>query len=169
MSGYNGFSTREIADAVGMKAASVHYHFPAKSDIGVAVTERYTDRFLGALGDPESFPKNSTAVLKRYIDAFRQALAKDKKLCLCVVLGAESGGLPPEISHKTRVFFERNLEWLKTALQSSFGATPAQARRRAALVLASVEGGLVLWQSLQDDSVFEDIATSILSSFNNAA
>ena len=50
--GFNGFSTRDVADAVGIKAASVHYHFPMKSDIGVAVTERYTLRFLEDLGDP---------------------------------------------------------------------------------------------------------------------
>ena len=48
--GYHGFSFREIAKQVGIKAASVHYHFPGKDDLGAAVTRRYTDRFLAALG-----------------------------------------------------------------------------------------------------------------------
>ncbi len=28
--GFNGFSFREIADDVGIKSSSVHYHFPTK-------------------------------------------------------------------------------------------------------------------------------------------
>lgn len=165
VAGYNGFSTRDIADAVGIKAASVHYHFPAKSDIGIAVTERYTARFIEALGDPEGFPKNSPKVLKTYINAFRKALVKDKKLCLCVVLGAESGGLPPEVAKRARVFFEKNLEWLQIAIKSTFDSKRAESRKRAALVLASLEGGLVLALSLGDERVFEDVANSLLQRF----
>jgi len=165
VAGYNGFSTRDIADAVGIKAASVHYHFPAKSDIGIAVTERYTERFIEALGDPEGFPEKSPKVLKTYINAFRKALVKDKKLCLCVVLGAESGGLPPEVSSRARTFFEKNLAWLQIAFKTTYDLKPADSRKRAALVLASLEGGLVLAQSLGDERVFEDVANSLLQRF----
>jgi AcrR family transcriptional regulator len=49
--GYNGFSFREIAKAVGIKAASVHYHFPTKDELGAAVARRYTERFLATPGD----------------------------------------------------------------------------------------------------------------------
>ncbi len=166
VAGYNGFSTRDIADAVGIKAASVHYHFPAKADIGIVVTERYTARFLATLGDPERFHKNSTKALKTYIDAFRHALVTDKKLCLCVVLGAESGGLPEEVSNRTKIFFEKNLEWLQAAFKASHNMKPSESRKSAALVLASLEGGLVLGQSLENDAIFEDIAAKLIKSFS---
>src|SRR5260221_14573871 len=87
--GFNGFSTRDVADAVGIKAASVHYHFPVKADIGVAVTERYTLRFLEELGEPGSFDGDAKKVIARYVTMFRRALIRDGKLCLCAVLGAE--------------------------------------------------------------------------------
>ena len=32
--GYNNFSFREIANEVGIKSASVHYHFKTKADLG---------------------------------------------------------------------------------------------------------------------------------------
>src|SRR5262245_63327434 len=89
--GFNGFSTRDVADAVGIKAASVHYHFPTKADIGVAVTERYTDRFLEALGDPARFERNARSAVTVFVDSFRRALVRDRKLCLCAVLGADLG------------------------------------------------------------------------------
>src|SRR5215475_9650547 len=144
-SGFNGFSTRDVADAVGIKAASVHYHFPTKADIGVAVTERYTDRFLEALGDPDRFAKDARSAVTLYVDAFRRALVRDGKLCLCAVLGAEIGGLPTEVGQHTRIFFERNIEWLRRALTaSSSGASATRARADAMHILAALEGALIL-------------------------
>src|SRR6516164_5836758 len=117
--GFNAFSTRDVASTVGIKAASVHYHFPTKADMGVAVTERYTDRFLNQLGDPGRFKNGAREVVSLYVNSFRQTLVRDDKLCLCAVLGAEIGGLPQEVSSHTRIFFDRNLAWLRKALTGS--------------------------------------------------
>ena len=92
--GFNGFSTRDVASAVGIKSASVHYHFPTKADMGAAVTERYTDRFLDELGDPKRFKDDPREVVALYVNTFRETLTRDDKLCLCAVLGAEIGSLP---------------------------------------------------------------------------
>ncbi len=116
MAGFNGFSIRDVADAVGIKSASVYYYFPAKADIGVAVTQRYTERFIQGLGEPTAFRGDAEKALQRYLAAFRRALIRDEKLCLCAVLGAEIGGLPKDVGLNTRVFFEKNIQWLKTAL-----------------------------------------------------
>jgi TetR/AcrR family transcriptional repressor of nem operon len=35
---------------VGIKAASVHYHFPQKALLGAAVGDRHADKLLAALG-----------------------------------------------------------------------------------------------------------------------
>ncbi len=42
---------REIAGAVGIRTASLHYHFPGKADLGVALAARYRLRFNEALED----------------------------------------------------------------------------------------------------------------------
>jgi TetR/AcrR family transcriptional repressor of nem operon len=159
-SGFNGFSTRDVADAVSIKAASVHYHFPTKADIGVAVTERYTDRFLEVLGDPDRFEDARSAVT-RYVDSFRRALVRDGKLCLCAVLGAEIGSLPAEVGQHTRIFFERNIEWLRRALTASSGATAARARAEAQHILTALEGALIVSMSLDDRGVFENVARRV--------
>ena len=160
--GYNGFSTRDIANAVGIKAASVHYHFPAKADIGVAVTERYTERFIGNLGAPENYKDPASKPLDVYINAFRQALITDRNLCLCAVLGAESGGLPEQVSCRTRIFFEKNLEWLRAVMVAALNMSAEAARQRAALVLSSLEGALILSMSLDDPQLFEDVAAGLV-------
>jgi TetR/AcrR family transcriptional regulator, transcriptional repressor for nem operon len=39
--GFHGFSFRDLAADVGIKSASVHYHFPTKADLGVRLMRNY--------------------------------------------------------------------------------------------------------------------------------
>ena len=159
--GFNGFSTRDVASAVGIKSASVHYHFPTKADMGAAVTERYTDRFLNELGDPRQFKDDAREVVALYVDTFRETLIRDDKLCLCAVLGAEIGGLPLEVGSHTRVFFARNLAWLKKALAESSKMSVPEASAFAVHILAALEGGMILSKALDKEKIFENVATML--------
>ena len=156
--GFNAFSTRDVAGAVGIKASSVHYYFPTKVDIGVAVTERYTDRFLKQLGDPARFKGDAREAVALYVNSFRETLVRDDKLCLCAVLGAEIGGLPQEIGSHTRIFFDRNIAWLKKAFSGSSRMSAAEANAFAVHILAALEGGMILSKSLGKEKVFESVA-----------
>ncbi len=159
--GFNAFSTRDVAGAVGIKSASVHYHFPTKADMGVAVTERYTNRFLEQLGDPGRFKNGAREVIALYVNSFRETLVRDDKLCLCAVLGAEIGGLPLELGSHTRIFFDRNLAWLQKALVGSSRMNAAEAKAFAVHILAALEGGMILSKSLGKEKVFESVAAML--------
>ena len=87
--GYNGFSFRNIADAIGIKSSSVHYHFETKEKLAVATTKRYTENFITSLGDPEQLKANGVNPVVYYIGAFRDAIISDKGMCLCGILGTE--------------------------------------------------------------------------------
>ena len=39
--GVDGFSYADLAGAIGIRKASVHYHFPTKDDLAKALVERY--------------------------------------------------------------------------------------------------------------------------------
>jgi AcrR family transcriptional regulator len=43
--GFNGFSYQHIAVQLGIRNAAIHYHFPVKDDLGVALVQRYRERF----------------------------------------------------------------------------------------------------------------------------
>jgi TetR/AcrR family transcriptional repressor of nem operon len=159
--GFNAFSTRDVASAVGIKAASVHYYFPTKVDMGVAVTERYTERFLEQLGDPGRFKGDAREAVSVYVNSFRQTLIRDDKLCLCAVLGAEIGGLPQEVGGHTRIFFDRNIAWLRKALSGSAQMGAAEANALAVHILAALEGGMMLSKSLGKEKIFESVAAML--------
>lgn len=161
--GYHGFSFREIAKRIGIKAASVHYHFPGKEDLGAAVARRYTDRFLAALGAPDDADVPPDALLRRYVGAFRSALVDEGLMCLCGVLGAEIAHLPAPVADEARHFFQANIAWLDAVLDRRPNGLPPERRRAEALrIIATLEGAMILAKSLNDPDVF-DAATDTIT------
>lgn len=161
--GYQGFSFREIAKEAGIKAASVHYHFPGKEELGVAVAQRYTQRFLAALGPPDDTAVPPQALLRRYVAAYRKSLVEDGLMCLCGMFGAETANLPQPVAAEARRFFEANLDWLVVVIERRGVREGASAARAEAMqIVATLEGALILARSLDDPSVF-DAATQALA------
>src|SRR5579862_1588267 len=39
--GYNAFSFDDLAEELDIRTASIHYHFPTKADLGIALLRRY--------------------------------------------------------------------------------------------------------------------------------
>ncbi|MGI9521911.1 MAG: TetR/AcrR family transcriptional regulator, partial [Hyphomicrobiaceae bacterium] len=47
--GYHAVSFRDLAEKLGIKSSSVHYYFRQKEDLGLALVQRYRDRFYSDL------------------------------------------------------------------------------------------------------------------------
>jgi TetR/AcrR family transcriptional repressor of nem operon len=151
--GYNGFSFRDLAAEVGIKSASVHHHFPTKARLAAAVARRYADRFLAALGPPEA---GSVAAFRR---SFAEAFARDGGMCLCGVLAAEAGALPPEVAAEARRFFEGSLAHLLRLPEITAEPVPT---RRALFVLATLEGAMLLARVMPDPATFEHATAGLV-------
>ena len=163
--GYNGFSFRDVAAEVGIKSASVHYHYPTKADLGAAVAARYTNRFIEKLGDPADPAQSPEALLARHAAAFRHSLADDNQMCLCGMLGAEIASLPTAVAVEAKAFFERNIDWLQAVLgrtTSEEYRDDAATKRRALTILAALEGAILLARTLGRIEVFDQVAEEIL-------
>ena len=152
--GYGGFSFRELAAEIGIKSASVHHHFPTKASMAAAVARRYADRFLYAVAGQKP---NETAedAIAMYRSAFRSALERDGRMCLCGVLAAEAGGLPPEVAEATLTFFRRCIENLSHRMGGP------DTRARALHVMATLEGGMVLARAFGSIEAFDQATAGL--------
>src|SRR5262245_14765717 len=63
--GFNGFSYADVSAVVGVKTASLHYHFPSKADLGRALVERYSRAFQAALSEIGARDARAPARLER--------------------------------------------------------------------------------------------------------
>ncbi len=71
--GYNAVSFREIGAEVGVKSASVHYHFTQKQDLSAALVRRYTQNFTAKLGQISTTPKSPETMFRTYLQLHRDA------------------------------------------------------------------------------------------------
>jgi len=154
--GYHGFSFRELAAEIGIKSASVHHHFPTKAGMAAAVARRYLERFLEKVAPRPG--ENSEEAIAVYRSAFRSSLEQDGGMCLSGMLGAESGGLPAEVSEEIENFFRGAVADLTLRLG---GDTD-----RAFAVLATLEGGLILARAYGDVGAFDHAVMSLAASAN---
>ena len=152
--GYSNFSFRELATDVGIKSASVHYHFPTKADLGAELARQYTETFLGALGDPEALVSEGKDPIDTYVDLFRQALIKDEKMCLCGLLGAETDCLPDKVRAETKQFFERNLAWLERAHKLHKKVDQKEAQLLAIKTVSLLEGAMMISKAIDNNDLF---------------
>ena len=68
--GFNAYSYADIASELGVRKASIHYHFPSKHDLETELLERYRSGFIAALGTIESSVENGMERLKRYTQLY---------------------------------------------------------------------------------------------------
>lgn len=150
--GYNGFSFRDVAAEVGVKSASIHYHFPTKADLAVALTERYGDRFIEALGPP-----GVPGAHLRLIGAFRKAVEGEDKMCLCGVFGAERACLPEPLADPVAAFFSRLAAWASEGLDEAEGQTAG-----GEALVAGLQGALLTARATNDPALFDRVAARLL-------
>jgi TetR/AcrR family transcriptional regulator, transcriptional repressor for nem operon len=141
-SGYNAVSFRDLAADAQIKSASVHYHFPRKEDLGVALVDRYRERFFGAVAERALKARTPRERVTAFCEVYRSALKADESICLCGMLGAESPGLPPPLGDAVAAFFAANIEWLRDALDTAWSLKRREAFAVAAL--ASLQGAMIL-------------------------
>lgn len=150
--GYNGFSFEHISQAVGMRKASIHHHFPSKVVLGVAVVQRYTLQFEDALGQIDRQLSAPHERLLAYADLFETTFGHDHRLCVCGMLGAESSSLDEALNSEVRRFFELNLNWLQSAFQDGINAgawrQPHSAATLAETLLSLLEGAMLVGRSV---------------------
>lgn len=134
--GFAAASFRELAADVGVKSASVHYHFPQKADLGSALVNRYADRFMEVLAAPDAPDELREQRLERMIEAYIASLESEGAACLCTILGASTRDLPGPVSLSVDRFFKGLVGWGTTALGDQDDAEFAVSTLQGAMVLA---------------------------------
>ncbi len=146
--GANGMSYEDVSQAVGIRKASIHYHFASKADLIEAVLERYAVRFDEAVAQICATGESGARQLRSFTDIFRQTLAAGEgTICLCGMLASEVGTLDQASQERVRRFFDRGTEGLKQILEH--GVADGSLRltdlptQVAGMLFAALEGALL--------------------------
>lgn len=153
--GYNALSFREIGKEIGVKSASIHYHFPTKGDLGAALAQEYTQQGREILEQLASL-KTIGAKMEGYVAIFRKALEDENRMCLCGIMAAEQHDLPVEVRTEVVGFTDMNVSWLEAQLAAAHpDGEPSARRERALAIFAAVEGAQLVARGRGEVALFD--------------
>jgi len=158
--GYSGLNFRDLADEVGIKAASIYHHFPSKADLGAAVARRYWEDTTADLDAMLAEAPDPVRALRQYPQIFRRSLESDNRLCLCSFMSAEYDDLPEPVKKEVQAFADVNVAWLSKVLSAAGVVGPEQSEKRARAIFAAVAGAQLMARSRSDISLFDALIES---------
>lgn len=158
--GYGGLNLRHLADEVGIKAASIYYHFSSKADLGAAVARRYWEDSAASLEGMLETTPDPIACLRQYPGTFRASLESDNRMCLSSFMAAEHDDLPEAVMSEVRRFADVNVAWLSKVLVAAGKVGEEESTARARAIYAAVVGAQLLARSRSDVALFDALIES---------
>lgn len=145
--GVNAFSYADIAADLGIKKASIHYHFPSKQDLEVELLQRYTGTFTTGLQSIAASTRGSVKQLEDYAQMYAATL-RSNQVCMGGMMASDAGTLPEQLSPLLNAFFDGQVQWLTTVLKTGQHASELNftgpAKSQAIVFLSALQGGLLI-------------------------
>jgi TetR/AcrR family transcriptional regulator, transcriptional repressor for nem operon len=158
--GYSGLNFRDLADEVGIKAASIYHHFPSKADLGAAVARRYWEDTAAELESMLAETSDPIRCLHQYPDIFRKSLESDNRMCLCSFMAAEHDDLPEAVKQEVQTFADVNVAWLSRVLSAAAVVNSGESEQRARAIFAALAGAQLMARSRSDISLYDALIDS---------
>jgi len=167
--GYAGFSYQDIADAVGIRKASIHHHFAAKEDLGAAIVNRSRERLFTMRGSVAEDAAGVQKQFDRFLRFFEKLSVQGDKLCIGGRLSADLAVLPDAVRDPFRGFIVDNGDWLAElfAAGQRYGVfkCDAEPADQALMFGAAVQGAVQVARSRGDAEFFRRIARQLRQQF----
>lgn len=166
--GYNAFSYYDLSKSIGIKNASIHYHFPSKSDLGVAVVQKH----LQALAELRQETKNQSPLeqLEAFFSIYDQAKRK-QKICLVGALATDFNTIDEQVQTQLKILAGQVLNWVTTILTQGQNEGlfhfKIEVRTKAMLIISNMLASVQLIRLTHADD-FERIKAAIIFELTNS-
>ncbi|RJQ79488.1 TetR/AcrR family transcriptional regulator [Pseudonocardiaceae bacterium YIM PH 21723] len=168
--GYSATGIRDVIAHSGAPRGSIYHYFPGgKPQIAaeaVAAAGQAGQEGLKALA--QAFPGDPVAALGAFIGAWRQVLESEdfRAGCPVVAVAIESH----DTDQPSAAVAEAFASWqaVLAASMTGVGVPQARAASLATLIVAAVEGAVILCRARRDGRPLEDIRTELVATLRSA-
>src|SRR5580698_9143098 len=169
--GYSAFSYADIAEAVQIRKASIHHHFPTKASLVVAVLESHRERLIQGTQLLTQKIDDPLARLNAYVQYWEDCIRdKTQPFCIAALLAAEVPSLPEEVRFEVQQHFLVLSGWIRETLEEGvrkrklkLHGTP---EGEAETFMATVHGAMLSARALGNCDVFHTVTTSALQRYS---
>ena len=160
--GINAFSFYDISKRIGIKTSSIHYHFPTKSDLGIAVIKDQIEKF--EILKKENEGKDPVKKLQALLSIYSRINA-DHKICLVGSLSTDFNTIDTTIKAELKRFSTLMLDWVTEILEEGKSkkvfSYHVPARTKAILIITNLLA-IVQLSRLTSSDDFEIVKKAIV-------
>ena len=143
--GFENFSYRDLSERLGITKASIHYHFPKKEDLGVALCQWiqcwHEKQFAVARTCEGAWPK-----LCSYLKGAKAYAEGENKICPLSSLQVNITSLPASMRDALKQLDEHEIDFIADILQEGRDSGemnfPGDAHSQATLFVLTCKGAL---------------------------
>jgi TetR/AcrR family transcriptional repressor of nem operon len=160
--GFSAFSYADIAEAIQIRKASIHHHFPTKTALVVAVLERHRLRMQQAHAGLDGHVSSPVDRLKKYVDYWEACIRNmTEPFCIAALLGAELPSLPIEVQVEVGKHFTYLRQWiaktLKEGVKQKIIKLQGTADVEAEMLMAAVHGAMISARVNNSSTIFKQV------------
>ncbi|MEM6937004.1 MAG: TetR/AcrR family transcriptional regulator [Pseudomonadota bacterium] len=140
--GFEGFSYRDISGHLGIKNAAVHYHFPSKADLGLALVEDFAAEM-----EEQMRQARATLAPREQLEgyfAYETHYGSSLRLCPVSTLTTSWEGLSTEVRDALSRFWQGVVKFLTDVLEEGRESGEfrfvGEAADKAQLLVAAMSG-----------------------------
>lgn len=162
--GFNAFSFQLIADELGIRKASLHYHFASKEDMGIALIEDYENSYKKAIEKMTNL--NASEKLAQMFQNFCKMSQDQKKVCPLGVLAVDFNTLPKGMQDRILRFHKFQKNWLIDVLaegvRQKLFKKDLDLKTTADLIITTIQGGLQMARLRGESTSFKALGKRVL-------
>lgn len=166
--GFHAFSYRDIAERIGIRTASIHYHFPTKEHLACAIVTRVRIAAAQALAEIDGSGAPPTERLRRFCGMFLQTWGDGDRLCPMCMLAMGQEAIPAAARDGVMQFWSDAEAWVAAVVargqqtgEFSAALVPSAVART---FVAALEGAMVAARVFGDRRRLTDVIDFLLES-----
>lgn len=115
--GFNGFSYHDIAQSLNIKNAAIHYYFPSKTDLGVALIARYREILRVSTQDFMLHGNDPLRQLEGYLAFINNRCSNSDMTCPIGMLASDFNTLPAAMQEGAAELAHETLQWMSSVFE----------------------------------------------------
>jgi TetR/AcrR family transcriptional regulator, transcriptional repressor for nem operon len=165
--GYSAFSYADIAEAVQIRKASIHHHFPTKADLATAVLRARQERLTQGTKQLDEEIKDPLARIAAYVHYWEGCIRdRTMEFCVAALMGAEMPSLPEQVQKEVHLYFDSLSKWLERTLKAGVKQRVIRLQQPAAVeaqtLMAVVHGAMLSARATGNCEVFKTVTDAAL-------
>ncbi|MBT8069968.1 MAG: TetR/AcrR family transcriptional regulator [Gammaproteobacteria bacterium] len=115
--GFNGFSYADISSHLGVKNAAVHYHFPAKSDLALALIDDYRKILRKNTAEFMAYGGSTLPQVEGLFAFTSKQCQLGRCICPFGAFSVDYTDLPEDVRQEMQRFMDETINWLTQVLE----------------------------------------------------